>query len=909
MPFMVGQFVRSILNPIVRIKKEEWPKTLLMFLYFFLTITSYYILKPVRDSVFIDTYGAENLPYVWLITIVVLTAVVYVYVKFADILPKNILLSSTVIFFVSNLMVFWWLSHLPHRWVAAVFFVWVSIFSVMAVTQFWLYANDLFNPREAKRLFGFVGSGGILGGITGGLITHSLATTVGTRNLLLVAAFILAFCAILINIIWELERERAFFTTERTMASRVERPKATREVLRLIWKKRYLLLLVGLVCIAKIVSTLVDYQFKNIVQASITGLDARTAFFGEFFAWLNTVSFSVQFFLTSFVLRRFGVGFALFLLPIGLTFGSVAILAQPALWSAVFTMLYDGSMNYSLNQSTKEVLYLPIFSDVRYRVKPFIDMVGYRIAKGLGSVLILVVVNILHLSVRSLSAAALVLIVFWLMMIYVMRREYVNALREFLKTDLPEEHERVIARSEAWLLYGIMRKVSRGSEKDLHLAIRLYNLGLEPAVLNQLMAQAHESPDQARAALTGWMQASQPDSLRREIRRFLTARSLEEAGCALRFFADFREGRGGEWEGHLKSPDPCVRLACACGMLLAGTGGDVPALALKIDTAAREILQPDFAGLAARMDLGVPEVPLPRETAVQVFQWLSQDLAHQKAVLEEVRSTPDLGNVFSVLRRAVEEKGLPAIYRRNIPVLLAACGTQEVIPLLYQMLSQEDSVTRDQAIHALAEVRLRSPERMFERKPIEKEIEQEIEQAHQFQALIRFYQQSGGSPEEDHSADEDPFVAAQERRFHEAVSRIFLLLSILGEPQDIRTIYHSLNHPSEHVKANALELLENVIDQPKLRRDLVRLVEAEFHAREDRGLGVLLAKWNGSEAERSLSRDSLFTAEESWSFLSLVYLAAARRGEGLQEKLRALRGSSKELVRELASLVCESVTT
>jgi len=276
---MPSKFIRQIIAPVVRVRRGEWSKTLLMFVYFFLTITSYYILKPVRDSLFLDEYGAKNLPYVWLITIVILTGVVSVYVKFVDYLQKNILLSSTVIFFVANLVGFWWLSHYDFRWIAGVFFIWVSIFSVMMVTQFWLYANDLFNPREAKRLYGLVGSGGILGGITGGIITNNLATVVGTRNLLLVAASILLFCALIINIIWVVEKPQEL---DKVAGGLQEKPRGrTLEILQMICKKRYLLLLLGLICCTKMVSTLVEYQFKSFVEVFVEAGDLRTAFFGR----------------------------------------------------------------------------------------------------------------------------------------------------------------------------------------------------------------------------------------------------------------------------------------------------------------------------------------------------------------------------------------------------------------------------------------------------------------------------------------------------------------------------------------------------------------------------------------------------------------------------------------------------
>ncbi len=902
---MIGEFFRLILNPVLRIKKEEWPKTLLMFLYFFLTITSYYILKPIRDSIFIDKYGAENLPYVWLLTIVVLSFIVSIYVKFADLLQKNILLSSTIIFFVSNLVGFWWLAHSEHRWIAIVFFVWVSIFSVMTVTQFWLYANDLFNPREAKRLFGFVGSGGILGGITGGMITHQMAMVVGTRNLLLVAAFILLLCALVINVIWVLEKGKGFISLGEGQSKEPVKVKETSQAIRLIWEKRYLLLLVGLVCMAKIVSTLVDYQFKNIIQDQITGLDARTAFFGKFFAWLNTVSFVVQFFLTSFVLRRFGVGTALYLLPVGLAFGSFGILIYPALWNAVFTMIYDGSMNYSINQSTKEVLYLPVFREVRYRVKPFIDMVGYRAAKAIGSLLILFFVNQMHFSVRALSFICLVLIGLWLYMIRVMRGEYVNALRDFLKTDLPKEHERVAAGSEAWLFLGVLKQGSGSEEKDLHLAIRLYNLASDPAFLAFLKEAPGLPSGEFKDKLESFIAQEKTPSLLKEIRIFLRAQSLQEAGAALKFFSGFRR-ESSEWlEPCLQSQDSSVRIASVCAKWLIGwqEAGD--------ELKAKNVLFSEVAGLNS--DAGHVADHLlsqegthagSREVLLEVLSWLSQDLAHHEELLAQIHeSAKTKQTMVDCVASLVNEKRLPSAYRRHLPIVLGACGNQTCVSLLYRMLSDEDAAVRDQAIHALADMRLKGEGWFFEKEVIEQEIEKEIAQALLVQRLAELYKQQQVTKMAGADvSEENPFLAAQDKRFHETVSRIFLLLSVLAEPQDVRTIYYSLKHPNEHVKANALELLENIIERPSLKRAILRVIDAESSHSSLEQLGRMLKSLNSQGEEKELSLQGLSRREDAWSFLSFVYIILRFELRSFLPHLKSLSASSRGLVRETALL-------
>jgi len=325
------------LLPALNIKKGEASKTFLMFLYFFLVITAYYILKPVRDSLFIEWLGAENLPFVYLGDAFFIGGVVYVYTRFAARIEPHKLITYSALFLLSNLLIFRWIYSFHLAWVSFAFYIWVGIFSILTVTQFWTCANDIFNAREAKRLFGFIGSGGIAGGITGGLITSSLSHSLGTENLLLVSAAILLIAVAVMNLVWRTEMEgsqrlNAYLELEK----RQESPKGkwSQKTVSLILASKYLLLMVALVFLIKAVATLVDFQFKTVIQEMFVEKDARTAFLGTLYAVLNGTSLCVQVLMTGFVLKRFGVATALILLPIGLFMGSAALLIYPVLWSA-----------------------------------------------------------------------------------------------------------------------------------------------------------------------------------------------------------------------------------------------------------------------------------------------------------------------------------------------------------------------------------------------------------------------------------------------------------------------------------------------------------------------------------------------------------------------------------------------
>src|SRR3990167_5662186 len=188
----------------VRVRPGEGQKVFLTFLYFFLIITSYYLIKPVSRSLVLGDLGSRVVPYVDLVSAILMGPIVAVFAKLVDRVPKARLVSGSVWGVAGILLVFWRLlaHHIP--WLAGAFYVWVNIFSVLVVTLFWLVANDLYRPREAKRLFGFIGSGGILGGIVGSSIAAAGAQVVGSQHLLLCSAGLLVVCWMVVQQLWRL---------------------------------------------------------------------------------------------------------------------------------------------------------------------------------------------------------------------------------------------------------------------------------------------------------------------------------------------------------------------------------------------------------------------------------------------------------------------------------------------------------------------------------------------------------------------------------------------------------------------------------------------------------------------------------------------------------------------------------
>lgn len=434
---------------IAHIRPGEGRKVTLTFLYFFLVITAYYVIKPVSRSLVLDELGSRLVPYADLICAILMGPIVTLFARLVDRVEKPQLVSVSFLTVSGVLLVFWVLLLKPHPWLAGAFYIWVAIFSVLVVTLFWLVANDLYQPRDAKRLFGFIGSGGILGGITGSAIAAAGAQLIGTSNLLLLSAGLLLLCWVIVRKLWAFSPDTTGEPNKPTQRHETFLSNLS-GFIQLLSRSRYLLFLITVVGVNKVVATLIYYQFNPFIEQTFTSLDAKTTFNGLFSGGINLLAFVVQFCFTSWILRRWGLLVALLVLPLGLVVGNVSLLIIPLFSLAAATEFYDASLNYSLNNTAKEVLYLPIDRSIRYKVKPFIDMVVFRFGKALAAILGIVLLDWLNFPVGILNVLITPLLVVWIVVALRVRREYTMTIRTILqaKTDAAKSSAESPARSQ-----------------------------------------------------------------------------------------------------------------------------------------------------------------------------------------------------------------------------------------------------------------------------------------------------------------------------------------------------------------------------------------------------------------------------------------------------------------------------
>ena len=378
---------RRIIDRLTNTRSGERTVALLMFAYSFLAMTSHNILKPVTKSKFIDQLGSDNLPYVLMASSFLIGALMHLYGGAIRRLPRQYVIPIAQSVLAALLVVFWALLRTDAVWVTVALYFFGQILGVLLISQFWTLANEVYDARQAKRLFGLIGGGACLGGALGASITAITVERFGSSNLLLISAATLAICVAIVLRIIRLPH------SGQHVEPGDERGVGGLEALRLLTQSRHLRVLAAVVGFAAIGAAIVDQQLSMAAEATGFDGDAIAALLAEVTVYLSLAGFVVQIALTSRIHRSFGIAAALLLLPIGLGAQRDPDSAHGALGAVAGARVLDSTLRYSIDKTTREVLFLPLSADLRFRAKPFIDVTMDRFAKAAAAALILVLIH------------------------------------------------------------------------------------------------------------------------------------------------------------------------------------------------------------------------------------------------------------------------------------------------------------------------------------------------------------------------------------------------------------------------------------------------------------------------------------------------------------------------------------
>lgn len=365
---------------IAAVKPGEARALLWSFAYFFFLLAAYYVLRPVRDEMGLAG-GIRNLPWLFTATFFVMLAAVPLFGALVARLPRHRFIPLVYHFFALNILAFWLMLTFKVALAdtARVFFVWISVFNLFAVSVFWSFMADLYRSDQGKRLFGFIAAGGSAGALLGPLLAVTLAESLGRANLLLIALVLLeaaVLCAM------RLETAATALKAGNTTAT-AARPEP--EIgggwiagLGMVLRSPYLAGIALWVALLSLAGTFLYFQQLGIVATLSGDPNRRTAIFARIDLAVSLLTILVQFLATGRLIRRFGAGPAAAFLPLVFAAGFLALALTPVLWVVIAFQALQRAANFAISNPAREVLFTVLAREEKYKAKYVIDNVVFR---------------------------------------------------------------------------------------------------------------------------------------------------------------------------------------------------------------------------------------------------------------------------------------------------------------------------------------------------------------------------------------------------------------------------------------------------------------------------------------------------------------------------------------------------
>lgn len=831
--------------------------------YIFLIIAVLLIIKPTVNALFLSDLGVEQLPIAFLL--VAFTAILssFAYSKALAKFPLRkiievTLLASMLILICLGLLL---KLNLVNGWTLYFFYVWVAIYAVLSASQFWVLANMVFNAREAKRLFGFIGSGAILGGIFGGYLTSVLAPIVESETLLFLAAFLLLFCIPVLRAIWKIRVNKLnTFKQKKRVETHAERPFA------LIKKSKHLSYIALIVTVSVVVAKLVDYLFSDFASAAIEDPEELTSFFGFWFSTFNLVSLGIQLFFTHRIVGIWGVGFSLLLLPLGILIGSLLFLVFPELAIVVLIKAMDGVLKQSVHKSATELLTLPIPFDIKNKTKSFIDVVVDSIATGIAGFVLIFVVRGLALPSVYIIGIILILVVLWGYFISQVRKEYFKTFRYNLGVVSGKADKEVnLSTKQVSVVDGMRTVFKKGStEQILFMLQKLMEINDKRFFDDVQLLLEHPSTKVRTSAIQNLyylnsktmvsnipdLLATEDDMLTLATLEYLLLHAEKSSSMVYDTYLDHVNVHISNAALH------CLAREARDNHTLKETYNLQERIQAKIDlynehpysgTELVQLLQiigysninrfyPFLKGHFKSKD--EPIVIAAIESAgISMGEDFVSDLisflpikAYRATAITALRNYGV--KMMSVLTLTVKERIIPVETCRFVPMALKSFDSQIAVNCLFQLLQDEDLSIRLEVIRALSDLRKNRPELKFDKYKVVHLIFDECKRYHMtlsamHSQIIISYRNRKKSQKEITTEERDArtsLLELLERRLDAGLERIFRLLGLKYSQKDVEMVYEGLLNDQQEARTNAIEFLDNLLTG-HLKRALLPIIE------------------------------------------------------------------------------------
>ncbi len=825
--------LKRAIAKVVTLREGEGATALLMFAYSFLAMTAYNILKPITRSKFISALGADNLPYVQLAAGVLIGLLMQQYSQAIRSVPRRSVVPVTQGGLLGLLLIFWVLFRTGAEWVPVAFYVFGLVLGILLISQFWTLANDLYDARQARRLFGFIGGGASLGGASGSALTALAVEEVGTDNLLLVSAAVLAGCAVIVAAIVRRQSGAGDF------AAIDERGVGGAEAIRLLRRSRHVQLIALVIASAAIGAAIIEQQL-NMAAESIQGAEATdviTAFLAQVTFYLSIFGFVIQVGLTSRIHRSLGLAFALLLLPVTLGTTAAVILLTGAIWAPAAARVVDTSLRYTIDKTTREVLFLPLPADLKYRAKPFIDVTTDRFAKAVGALLILVLIKPWGLSLdwQRLSYASLAVTGIWVALAMLARREYLKTFRRSIGTRAIAPAAVRLEVADAATIEALVEELSSPDESSVLYAIEMLETLDKRNLITPLLLH-HESPkvrsrvlralESARAPIAGrWLPV---------VTRMLKDEDADVRAGAVHALAVLRsEDATSLMQRYLDDPEPRVAATAAVVLADSPRAADAQAAAAAFSrliddmrsvaadgrreaaVALAHIRNPAFRSLLVPL-IHDPDVDVAREAIRSARALEPVDTLFVPALISLLGHRVLKGaardalvnyrdDVLDILVYVLNDRHEHVWVRRHVPATLALFPAQRSMDSLVGALDDPDGFLRYKVIEAIETLRRGHPALVFPRGSIEALVLRESSRYCTYLTLRHNLVRD--RPE----APQPLLGRAIDNKLERTLDRIYRLLGLIYPWKDVTAARYTIERGDHRARAGALEYMDHLL--------------------------------------------------------------------------------------------------
>jgi len=916
------RFLKSVID----VRKGEVALTLLMLFNYYLILLSYYLLKPARDSLFLVKVSPELLPLVFIITALVAVPVTSLYSRASKKMKLNRVMIGTLAIIMVNLVILRWLVRLDSQWVYYLFYTWVSIYGALTTSQFWLLANAVFDSAQAKRIFTLIGLAGIIGAFTGGEVTNILVTAfdISTENLLFFCIGILGVVSLIVPIVWSKRPQ------DEARRQRVHRHRSgdgeekMGDVMRTVFASRHLLLTVGIIAMTMMVASFVDYQFKTVSYEAFSTKQELTSFLGKFYGRLSLASLLIQLLFANRLIKWLGVGGIISFLPASLLIGSVALFAHPGLFAAVLLRGADGTFKYSVDKTGRELLFLPLSLEVKKKTKMFIDLFIDRWFRGLAGGLLLLLTLVIKIDVRYLSIIVIGLLMFWLSLVFLMRREYVNSFRKALEKrqiDLSELRTHI---NDGHSIDALIASLGSNNPRQIVYALEMLksvrNVELIWPIRPLLQHKSSEVRIKALEALILHGDTTIVDDVEK-----LVEDDDPDVRCeAINFLAEHSpEGRTNILKDRLASDDPRVRndvMAC-----IARHGSedeqnlfDEDFIEAVLNNTERESVQgriqlarilgksdPDRFGRyidrlmndesEAVVNAAIESLGLLKDD--KHISWLLEKLGERHHRASARKALANYGvNVLETLRVHLTDRNIRFVIRQNIPRVIREIPDQKSVSVLTEAMKVADPGLKYHIVKGLNHLRIHNKDLRFNTEARSAVFIQETRNYYEIAQIIHL---SGKYNSEDGGVRLLQRALIEKQR--QNLERIFRLLGLVYPPNDMYFAYRGIVSREKTVHANAIEFLDNLLKSDVKKYIFPILDDTSTENVLHSGEELFNVRWD-SPVDALMY---LLEGRDSWLKACAIYAARDLDNERVRETISKYRDDPNPVVSETARKVTD----